>query len=45
LHNKLECLSLANIASLVYCLWVMPGAYRRERSFVRVGNDKRSSLI
>ncbi len=28
-HNKLECLSLATISSLVYCLWVRPGAHPR----------------
>ncbi len=28
-HNKLERLSLASLFSLVYCLWVPPGAYPR----------------
>jgi hypothetical protein len=28
--NKLECLSLAGLTSLVKCLWVRPGAYPRE---------------
>jgi hypothetical protein len=26
-HRKLERLSLASLSSLVYCLWVKPGAY------------------
>jgi hypothetical protein len=26
-HNKLECLSLTCLSSLVYCMWVSPGAY------------------
>jgi len=25
--NKLECLSMASLSSLVYCLWVRSGAY------------------
>ena len=28
-HNKLECLSLASLSSLVYCLWARSGAYPR----------------
>ncbi len=28
-HNKLECLSLAGLASLVQCLWLRPRAYPR----------------
>jgi hypothetical protein len=28
-HNKLECLSLARLSSLVYSLWARPGAYPR----------------
>jgi hypothetical protein len=27
--NKLVCLSLASLSSLVYCLWERPGAYTR----------------
>jgi hypothetical protein len=26
-HDKLECLSLASLSSLVCCLWARPGAY------------------
>jgi len=26
-RNKLECLSLASLSSLVYCLWDSPGFY------------------
>jgi hypothetical protein len=29
LHNKLECLSLASVSRLAYCLWARPGAYPR----------------
>ncbi len=28
-RNKLECLYLASLSSLVYCLWVRQGAYPR----------------
>jgi hypothetical protein len=28
-RNKLECLSLRSLSSLVYCLQAMPGAYPR----------------
>jgi hypothetical protein len=28
-RDKLECLSLTGLSSLVYCLWVRPGAYHR----------------
>ena len=28
-YNKLECLSLVGLSSLVYCLWVRPGPYPR----------------
>jgi hypothetical protein len=28
-HNKLECLLLASLSGLVYCLWARPGAYPR----------------
>jgi hypothetical protein len=28
-RNKLECLSLASLSSLVRCLWARPGAYSR----------------
>ncbi len=32
-RNKLECLSLASLSSLVYYLWVRPGAYPRVEHF------------
>jgi hypothetical protein len=28
-RNKLECLSLASLSSLVYFMWARPGAYPR----------------
>ncbi len=32
-RNKLQCLSLASLSSLVQCLWVRPGAYPSEAPF------------
>ncbi len=33
-----QCLPLESRSSLVYCLWVKPGAYRTERFFTQVGS-------
>ncbi len=54
LCNKLDCLSLASLSSLVECLWVRPGAsYPRVEHLTRkhctrlerLARDKHSSLL
>ncbi len=37
LRNKVECLSLASLSSLVFCFWIRPGAYTK-RCLIQVGS-------